>query len=667
MGPFGGPFFWHTCLLTPHARVGACKTMLTEEASVKRILPLSCAGALLIWLCACAPSSAAEPDANARPYATQANPETLELDARDVARGLMTSTMRIPVEPGEFTFVYPKWTPGEHGPTGPLDNISQIRVSANGRPLEWRRDLVDMYAFHVQVPDGVSALDVRFTILVNSSDRMSTANLAIVNWNRVLFYQDDTNSRHVYFKPSIILPDGWGYGTALPGPRQSGQRVDFAEVPLNVLVDSPLDCGRYYKHIELWREGGAHQMLDIFADKPQDLEIPDKLIAQYERLAPEAFALYGSRHWNDYHSLLALSDLIPFNGIEHHQSSDNRAPDDFMTNRKEQVIGGDLLTHEFSHSWNGKYRRPEDLTTPNFQIPMRTDLLWVYEGMNQYLGDLLSFRAQIRQPGSYPEYLASLYAQLAAEPGRDTEPLVYTTTSAPYLYQVQGPYASIRRSSNDFYGEGELLWLDVDTIIREKTGGRKSLDTFLHLYGAPALTGPITRTYTRADIERLLNEVVAYDWHDFFQKRVYEVAPRPPTAELARAGWRLVYTSQPNSFDETSEALRHTSNQWYSYGLLLNRDDTVTDVREGSPAWAAGMAAGMKLVAIDGQAYTDDALKYVSEQAGHSTAPTAFLVQQDGWYRTLEVSYHDGPRYPHLVRLRGKPDMLAKIMAPHAR
>ena len=626
-----------------------------------------CASALAISLYVFATAPAAGANANVQPYASQADPETLVLDARNVGRGLMTSTMRIPVKPGPFTFVYPAWTPGEHGPTGPLANLAEIKVSADGHALEWQRDRVDMYAFHVDVPRGIGALDVQFTVLVNApGDRMSTANVAILNWNRVLFYQAGTNSHHVYFKPSIILPEGWGYGTALPGPQQSGQRVDFAEVPLNMLADSPLDSGRYYKHVELWRQGGAYVMLDVFADKPQDLDIPADLVAKYERLAPEALALYGSRHFNYYHSLLVLSDAIGFQGIEHHQSSDNRAPDDFMTNPKNQLADGDLLTHEFSHSWNGKYRRPQDLTTSNFQVPMQTDLLWVYEGMNQYLGDLLSFRTGIRKPGDYPEYLAALYAKLAGEPGRDTEPLIDTTTAAPYLYQVDGAYPSIRRTAGDFYGEGELVWLDVDTLIRQETQGRKSLDTFLHLYSAPAVTGPITKTYTRADIERLLNDVAPYDWHAFFQKRVYEVAPQPPTDELARAGWRLVYDSTPNVFIQALETLRHVNYQWDSYGLAIGKGNTVADVREGSPAWKAGMAPGMTIMAVDGQAFTGGALKYVSTQAEHADGPTAFLVQQDGWYHTYQVDYHDGPKYPHLVRIEGRPDMLAQIVGPQA-
>jgi predicted metalloprotease with PDZ domain len=632
---------------------------------MKRFTLVFTSGLLALTLAALRPSSAAQPNANARAYATRGNPETLVLDAREAGRGLMYSSMSIPVRPGRFTFVYPQWIPGEHGPTGPLADVSQIRVTAHGEPLAWRRDKVDMYAFHVQVPRGVTRVHVRFTVLLNSPDVMSTPNLAIVNWNRVLFYQNDTNSHRVYFKPSIILPAGWSYGTALPDPTQTGQRVDFGEVPLNMLVDSPLDLGRFYRHIELWRQGSAYQMLDVFADRPQDLDIPARVIAEYKRMAPQAFALYGSRHWQDYHSLLTLSNAIGFQGIEHHQSSDNRAPDDYMTNPKWQLVSGDLLTHEFSHSWNGKYRRPWDLTTLNFQIPQRTDLLWVYEGMNQYLGDLLSFRMGIRKPSEYPEYLATVYARMASEPGRRTDPLIDTATAAPWLYEARGGYPSLRRTAGDFYTEGELLWLDVDTIIRQKTHGRKSLDTFLHLYSAPSVTGPITKTYTRADIEHLLGEVVHYDWHAFFQRHVYDIARTPPTGELARAGWRLVYTSQPNLFIKDGDKLRHTSNQWYSYGLMIGKHHVVTDVREGSPAWKAGMAPGMKIMAVDDQAYNARTLHSLDVQAEHSTAPTVFLAKQDGWYGTYSVSYHGGPRYPHLERIPGTPDMLARIMAPH--
>lgn len=598
--------------------------------------------------------------------ATQSAPLTLVLDARDASRGLMYSHMTIPVKPGPFTFVYPKWIPGEHGPTGPLNDISQIRVSAAGHALSWQRDVVDMYAFHVDVPQGVSQIDVDFTVITNApGDTMSSKNVAVINWNRDLFYQSGVNSHDYYVKPSIILPAGWSYATALYGAKQSGDRIDFDVTPLNMLIDSPLDMGRYYKHLLIWKDGSTTQWLDIFADKPQDLDISPKVIDAYKHMPAQAFALYGSRHWTWYHSLLVLSDAIGFQGIEHHQSSDDRAPDDFLTNPMEQLEGGDLVTHELSHSWNGKYRRPWDLTTLNFQIPQRTDLLWVYEGMNQYLGDMLAYRTGIENPKDYPEYLASIWAGMDTEPGRRTTPLIDTTTAAPYLYEARGEYSSLRRTSGDFYTEGELIWLDADTIIRQQSGGTKSLDTFLHAFTDPSVTGPITKTYTREEVEKTLNSVLPYDWHGFFERYVYQVSEHPPSDDLARAGWRLVYNDKPNKFIEARQMLRHSLNYWYSLGVNVSGKGMIQDVRENSPAWKAGLAPGMSVVAVNGQEWDPDVLEYAVKTAQHSSSNVVFIANNQGFVGSYTMNYHGGLRYPHLERIAGKPDMLAKIMAAH--
>lgn len=601
--------------------------------------------------------------------ATQGNPMTVVIDASTAPRGFMTTHLSIPVRPGPFKLVFPKWIPGEHGPTGPLGDLAGLRVSANGSPIAWERDKVDMYAFHITVPPGVTRVDATFTAIVNApNDAMGTRNVAIVNWNRDLLYQADTNSRSVFVKPSIILPDGWKYATALTPASTNGNRIDFEPVKLETLVDSPLDMGRYAQHIVTWTDGTATTTLDMFADEPQDLlDIPAERLAAYKRMTTELLALYGARHWNNYHSMLTLSDDIGFQGIEHHESSDDRAPADFMQSEDEQMDGGDLLPHEMSHSWNGKYRRPDDLTTPNYQVPMQTDLLWVYEGMNQYLGDLISFRAGIRDPKTYPEYLAELYAQLDNERGRDEIPLSDTTTAAPYLYEAGGPYSSLRRTTTDFYNEGELIWLDADTIIREKSGGTKSLDDFLHLYAGPPSSAPHVVTYTRADIEGMLDQVVAYDWHDFFQTRVYDVATHPPAGEIERAGWRLVYTSTPNTYIDASDSDTHSTNAWYSLGIDIGKDGAIDDVRRGSPAWNAGLAPDMKIVAVDGQEFSADVLKFALDDAKTSASPISIIASQNGWYGTYAVDYHDGPRYPHLVRVDGRADMLGQIMAPHAK
>jgi predicted metalloprotease with PDZ domain len=604
----------------------------------------------------------------APPYATRERPATLVVDASRAADGMMEVRERIPAAPGSFTLLYPKWIPGEHGPTGPLNDLAALRVWAGGVPLDWRRDPNDLYTFHVDVPQKADAVDVTFDVLLNApQDDLSTHSIAILNWNRALLYQDGVDSHQYFVKPSIVLPAGWEYATALRGALPSGNRIDFAVTPLNVLVDSPLDMGRYVRKWELWREGAAFVELDAFADYPQSLEIPESLLRAYRRVPAEAFAMYGSRHFEDYHALLTLSDTIDFQGIEHHQSSDDRAPADFLTDPEGSLNDLDLVTHEFSHSWNGKYRRPADLTTPNYQVPQLTDLLWVYEGMNQYLGDLLSFRSGIRDPKRFPEYIASVYADMDYETGRETTPLIDLTTGAPYYYLVHGAYPHIRRSSGDFYSEGDLLWLDVDTIIRERSHGARSLDTFLHRFTEPAVTGPIVETYTREQVESLLDEVAPYDWHAFFEQYVYHVAVHPPSDELARAGWRIVYTERPNDFVSSQRAEDRAVVGWYAYGANVTDEGVVKDVREGSAAWRAGLAPDMHVLAVNGQQFTPDVLEYAIERAQHSSAPIALITTQTGWYQTLSLDYHDGIRFPHLERIPGTTDMLATIAAPQAK
>ncbi len=595
--------------------------------------------------------------------ATASNPETLLLDAREAPRGIMIAHLHIPARAGTFTIVYPKWIPGEHGPTGPIGDLDMLSVRVNGNKVPWRRDLVNMYAFHIAVPAGANSVDVTFREILNSpGDMMGTSKLAIVNWNRDILYQNNTNNRDVIVKSSIILPQGWHYGSSMPVASRVGQQINFKPVTLAFIVDTPLDMGQYARKIVLWQHGTAKQVLDAFADHPEDLDFSSKLIKEYKRMTPQALALYGARHWYVYHSLLTLSNKIGFQGIEHHQSSDDRAPEDFMTNPMEQLAAGDLLTHEFSHSWNGKYRRPFDLYQPNFQIPERTELLWVYEGMNQYLGDLLSFRMGIRKTSEYPEYLASIYASMANEPGRDYRPIIDLTTSAPYLYQSYGDYTSLRRTAGDFYTEGELLWLDVDSIIRERSHGTKSLDTFLHLYAGPPNTGPITKLYNREQIEALLNKVVPYNWHAFFQKYVYSVAVQPPDA-LARTGFKLVYTAKPNKFIQTNETLRHYVDAWYSLGLRLAMNGGIGDVRRGSPSWTAMLSPHEQIVAIDGRAFSGKVLTRALVRAEKNKQPISLLVESDGYFNSVNVNYTGGPRYPHLVRIKGVPNMLAKIMA----
>ncbi|HEY5339489.1 MAG TPA: hypothetical protein VIK27_00555, partial [Candidatus Aquilonibacter sp.] len=545
---------------------------------------------------------------------------------------------------------------------------SELRVSAGGKPIAWHRDQVDLYAFHIDVPQGVSTIDVDFTVLLNGPETMATRNIMVGNWNRYLFYQRDINNTQYYVKASMIMPDGWDYASALPVAAHSGSRVDFDTVTLETLVDSPTDMGRYVKHILTYTGDGFKTYLDLFADAPEDLDVSDKVIDAYKRLTPEAIALYGGHHFNVYHAELTLSDAIGFQGIEHHQSSDDRASDNFLTDPLMQKLDGDLVPHEFSHSWNGKYRRPFDLQQPDYNDPHpeHTELLWQYEGMNQYMGDLLSFRSGIRDPKEYPEFLAAMYAALAYEPGRDTTPIIDTTTGAPYYYTAaNGWYPNIRRTGGDFYREGELMWLDADTIIRQKTDGKKSLDDYTRLF-AGGVSGPKVVTYTRADIEKTLNEVVPYDWHAFFQKYVYSIAPQPPTDEIERAGYKLVYTDKPNIYASGRGGPHAGINSWYDAGVRLSPKGNVIDVLQGSPAWDAGLAPGMQLIAVNDRAFTAKIWTGAITAAKGGTQPIDLRIKQGTWYSKLSLNYHGGLRYPHLERIPGTTDMLSEIMQPHA-
>ncbi len=636
-----------------------------------------CRLALLLFL-ALAPALLTPSRASAAsldpPLATAGNPLTVVLDERTAPRGFAYTHITVPVKPGPFTLDYPMWIPGEHGPTGPLNDLSELRISANGQPVTWQRDQVDMYAFHINVPPGVNRVNVDFTVLLNRPNNfvdgnLATRNILVGNWNRYILYQRNINNEHYYAKASLILPQGWDYASALPVASRSGNRVDFKTVTLETLVDSPTDSGKYYRHIMTWTGDGTHTYIDMFADHPEDLVMTPKELAAYKRMTPEAIALYGGRHWNVYHSELTLSDLIPGQGIEHHQSSDDRADDNFITSAAEQMAGGDLLTHEFSHSWNGKYRRPFDLQQPNYNLPYpeHTELLWQYEGMNQYMGDILAFRCGIKGTAkTYPDYLATIYSQMAYEPGRDTEPIIDLTTGAPYFYTAGGDYGSLRRSAGDFYTEGELMWLDADTIIRQRTHNKKSIDDYVKVF-AGGTSAPRVFTYTRADLEHYLNEVVPYDWHGFFQKYVYSISPLPPTDEIQRAGYKLVFTGKENPYEQNFETFGKFIDSWFDVGLQLGDDGGVGDVREGSAAWNAGFGPGMKIVAVNDREFTPDAWNAAIKATSASFKPLDLLVDYQGYYSDMILNYHGGPKHPHLVRIPGTVDMLSDIMRPHAK
>ena len=593
--------------------------------------------------------------------ARAAEPITLRVDATKApAQNVLSAYERLPVQPGPLTLYYPKFIPGEHAPVGPIANLSGLVIKAGGNVIAWHREVNDMFAFDLTVPQGVDHLDIDMTYLGAtyggySSARLATSNMAVIVWDQTLLYPSTTAFQNVQFKPSLVLPGSdWQFATALTGAQRSGDTVTWDATTLEHLVDSPLDMGTNFRRWELWHEGDAAAYLNVVADTPEELDASDKTIDHYKKLVREMLAMYGARHWRNYNFLLTLSDVMPGEGIEHHESSDDGSAGDYLTNDETLDKGGDLLSHEFNHSWDGKFRMPAGLYQDNLNKPIDDSLLWVYEGMTQYYGNVMSWRDGIRDQKSWPDHIAATYAYYDNEPGRDWRPLLDTAVSSWFLYDAPRAYTAERRRV-DFYSEGELMWLKVDSIIREKTNNTKSLDTFARAFFGRENTGPIVKTYTREDVINGLNQIVAYDWAGFFKAWVDDIALHPPDGFTAE-GWKLVYTDQPQHFVKKNDF-------WYSIGVKVN-DGSVSDVRFGSAAWKAGLGAGTKIVAVNGREYSDTLLYDALKEAQKSSAPVRLLVTRTGTYREISIDYHDGPRYPHLVRIDGTPDRLSEIAKP---
>ncbi len=596
-----------------------------------------------------------------------AAPIGLSVDTREVTRGVIHVHETIPGVSGRVKLVYPKWIPGTHGPTGPVSEVASITVSSGGEALAWRRDPVDLYAIYVDVPAGKSGLEVSFDDYNAGADggRLATPNIMSLSWNRVVLTPYVENYSTQIIAPSLTLPGSdWQWATALESTGQSGATVSFKPVSLEQLVDSPIDAGLNVKKIPLGAISGAPVDIAIFADTQDQLEISDKHVENLRRLVREMAALYGARHFNHYTFLLTVSDVLPGQGLEHHQSSDDGSSGDSLTSDKGFAGSlGDLLGHEFNHSWDGKYRRPADLATPNLQVPMVDDLLWVYEGMTQHYGQLQVERSGAWTQAQWLDVLVGEYASLDTTTGRATRPLVDTATAASVLRGSRA-FAAARRTQ-DYYTEGALLWLEADVTIRKLSGGKRSLDDFTRAFFGQHDTGPIVVTYTRQDVVDGLNAVQPYDWAGFFHTRLDAVAPHPPNPFEA-GGYRVVYQAEPSAFSRLGRYAGGLDAR-YSLGFSASAQGVVGDVLDGSPAAKAGLGPGMKLIGIDGRTLTDGQSQLDSAlKAAQSGGKVRLLLTAGNTYREVSIDYHGGPRFPHLERIPNTPDVLKDIAAPRA-
>ncbi len=590
---------------------------------------------------------------------------TLTVDATHAPERILRARMTMPVKPGPLTLYYPKWIPGLHEPAGPIANVAGLEFFANGKRIPWQRDLLDVFTFHVDVPAGATQLKVRFDYLEpnafgDPAAGSATDKLLDLTWNQVLLYPAGAPSDQIFYRSTLLLPAGWKFGTALPVASQQGDRLEFRKVALNRLVDSPLIAGEYYRSYNLTPPGESiHHEIDLVADEPEALNISPAVRKGLTNLVAQEVALFGGPHYRDYHFLVTLSDLMIHFGIEHHESDDSRLPlRTFLMPDAGREAGG-LLAHEFAHSWCGKFRRPADLSTPDFETPMKTDLLWVYEGLTTYWCNVLPVRSGLWTTQDYHHYIASMAASMGpARPGRTWRPLLDTAIAVPGMFSFGG-WPNWSRGS-DYYQEGNLLWLEVDAMIRQRTEGRKSLDDFCRdFFGGPNL-GPQLKTYTFQDIVNALNRVAPYPWARFLHDRLDSTSAQAPVGGLTRSGWKLAFTSQPTSNQGSSSA----PDDEYSIGLSLRPDGSVADSIYNGPAFRAGISPGMKVVGVNGRMFSPEALKEAIEATANSAKTIDLIVENDGYFKTCVIHYEGGLRYPHLARIPGTPDYLDQILKP---
>ena len=593
----------------------------------------------------------------------------LHVDLTDAPRNIYHAHIQIPVQAGEMSLVFPKWIPGNHRPSGPIGALTGIHMEAAGHPLAWQRDPVEMYEFHVNVPAGVDTLEVSLDAITSldsagANGPAASSNILDLNWNAVVLYPKGARSDDVIFAPSVTLPAGWKFGTALPVARSAGDNVEFAPVALTTLVDSPLIAGAHYRQIELTKSGETPtHVMDLVAEAEPDLAMTSQDIAAYQKLVAETGALFGSRHYRQYHFLLTLSDQVGGHGLEHHESNDSVEGERALLDADLHMLSADLVPHEFTHSWNGKYRRPAGLATPNYQEPMIGDLLWVYEGLTQYLGTVLAERSGLWTDEQYREALAGTAAALDHRAGRSWRPLEDTARSVQTLRMMGSQWQSWRRSL-DYYPEGELIWLEVDSIIRQQTHGQRSMNDFCRRFHGGESGAPKVVSYTFDDVVRTLNEIAPYDWAALLRERVGATSKHAPLGGIERGGWKLVYNDTPNLFTHAEEKLAKFADFSYSLGFVVGADGKVGDVIVGSPAYQSGLGPGMKLVAVNGRKWSPPALRAALKAAQGSDQPIELLVENAQFFKTYSVPYRDGERNPHLERISKQPDILGDILKP---
>ena len=595
----------------------------------------------------------------------------LTADVTDLVRHIVSVHETVPVQKaGDFVLLYPQWVPGDHGPTGPLAALAGLEIKAGGQSLAWVRDTVNVHAFHVPVPQGATSLDLRFQYLSPPTTKEGrvemTPEMVDLAWNELVLYPAGVFSRDISVAATLILPKGWHYATALDTQGAGDGNAQFRTTTFNTLVDSPFYAGRYSARIDLAPGANVPVHLNVFADRPQDLVMTPDQLAKHRALVTQAKLLYGAQHYGHYDFLFALSSQLGGIGLEHHQSSEDGVDRDYFSDWDKDVADRDLLPHEYTHSWNGKFRRPADLWAPSFNVPERDSLLWVYEGQTQFWGQVLAARSGLWSRQEALDAIALDAASMEREVGRAWRPL-QDTTNDPIINERRPQSWHSWERQEDYYTEGLLIWLDADSLIRQQTHGQKSLGDFARAFFGVDDGSFVTLPYRFEDVVAALNGVMAYDWAGFLRTRLDRRGTAAPLDGIARGGYRLVYTDKRSDFQKSEDDKRGAHDFSASIGLLIGKGATISGVIWDSPAYRAGMVKGGKILAINGLAYDDDegnGLKDAIKLAHTDSGPIELLVQDGLHFRTVQIPYHDGLRYPHLERVAGVPALLDDLLTP---
>jgi predicted metalloprotease with PDZ domain len=587
---------------------------------------------------------------------------TLDIDATDTQRGIFRVHETLPATPGHMVLLFPKWLPGSHGPRGEIEKLAGLKIRAGGKPVAWTRDPVDVYAFHVTVPEGAKKLDLEFQFISatapNQGRIVMTPNMLNLQWNSMSLYPAGYFVRRIPVQATVKYPAGWTAASALPA-RADGSTYSYRKTDYETLVDSPVFAGRYYREFAL----SPKVDLNVFADTPDELVAKDDIIATHSALIEQAVKLYGAEHYDHYEFLLAISDQIGGIGLEHHRSSENQVEPGYFTKWADALGDRNLLPHEYDHSWIGKYRRGADMWTPDYRTPMRDSLLWAYEGQDQFWGYVLGARSGMLSKQDTLDAIAGIAAGLDNRPARTWRNLVDTTNDPIITARRPKGWVSWQRSE-DYYNEGLLVWLEVDSILRAKSGGKKSMDDFGRAFAGMGNGDWGVRTYTLDDVAKTLNGIVAYDWKRFLNERLTAITDHAPLAGITGNGYRLIYTDEPTPFFKADEKSRDQTNLRYSVGLVLGKGSAISEVLWDGPAFDAGLDLGDELVAVDGMAFTGQRLKDAIKAAKGSKDPIKLLVKSGDRYREVAIDYHGGLRYPRLEKIAEGEAGLDRLLEP---